>query len=193
MMMYFSTCVFQVPANHAEWAVIEHGFRTRWNFPGCHGAIDGKHVLIQAPPQCGSEFWNYKGTNSIVLMATVDHDYCFRYVNVGGNGRNSDGGIFRKCPLYEKLENSVLPDGGFLVGDDAFPLKTYLLKPYLHRSLTYEQKIFNYRLSRARRVAENAFGILTSRFRIFQKSMSTQVEVTDKIFVRYVLCITGYE
>jgi hypothetical protein len=43
--------------NYAEWASIQRGFRTRWNFPGCHGAIDGIHVLIQAPSQCGSEFW----------------------------------------------------------------------------------------------------------------------------------------
>jgi hypothetical protein len=69
-------CLFKVLANHAEWAPIENGFRMRWNFPGCHGAIDGKHVLIQAPPHCGSEFWNYKGANSIILMAIVDHD-CF--------------------------------------------------------------------------------------------------------------------
>jgi hypothetical protein len=75
----------------------------------------------------------------------------------------------------------MLPHGGFLVGDDAFPLKTYLLKPYSHRSLTYEQKIFNYRLSRARRIVDNVFGILASRFRIFQKPISTRVEVTDKI------------
>jgi hypothetical protein len=142
--IYFSMCVFQVPANHAEWASIEHGFRRRWNFPGCRGAIDGKHALIQAPSQCGSEFWNYKGTNSIVLMVILDHDYCFRYINTEANGRNSDGRIFRKCPLYQELENNMLPHGGFLVGDDAFPLKTYLLKPYSHRTLTYEQKIFNY-------------------------------------------------
>jgi hypothetical protein len=96
----FSMCVFQVPANHAEWESIEHGFQTRWNFPGCHGAIDGKHVLIQAPSQRGSEFWNYKETNSIDLMAIVYHDYCFRYINIRANERNSDGGIFRKCPLY---------------------------------------------------------------------------------------------
>jgi len=96
-------------------------------------------------------------------MAIVDHDYCFRYINVGANGRNSDGGIFRNCSIYQKLENNnILPNGGFLIGDDAFPLKTYLLKPYSHRSLAYDEKIFNYRLSRARRIVENAFGILAS-------------------------------
>jgi hypothetical protein len=77
-------------------------------------------------------FFNYKGTNSIVLVAIVDHDYCFRYI--GANWRNSDGGIFRKCPLCQELENSKLPHGRFLVGEDAFPLKTYLLKLYSHRS-----------------------------------------------------------
>ncbi|CAH1979813.1 unnamed protein product [Acanthoscelides obtectus] len=128
------------------------GFRTTWNFPSCYGAIDGKHVLIQAPPNCGSEFFNFKGTNSVVLMAVVDNDYCFRYVNIGANGRNSDSGIFRNSALYSDLEKNMLPTGGFLVGDDAFALKTYLLKPYSGTNLTRVHKIFNYRLSRVRRI-----------------------------------------
>lgn len=166
---------------HEEWNVIENGFNTRWNFPGCYGSIDGKHVTIQAPPNCGSEFWNYKGSNSIVFLAIVDHDYCFRYISVGAKGRNSDGGIFRDSLMYEKLENGLMPNGGFLVGDDTFPLKTYLLKPYSHKPLTLKQKIFNYRLSRARRIVENAFGILSNRFTIFQKPIKTAVDVTKKI------------
>lgn len=83
--------------------------------------------------------------------------------------------------MYEKLESGLLPSNGFIVGDDAFPLKTYLLKPYSHKPLTSKQKIFNYRLSRARRIVENAFGILASRFRIFQKPIMTSVEVTEKV------------
>ncbi|XP_045760625.1 putative nuclease HARBI1 [Maniola jurtina] len=167
--------------DHNEWQEIEDGFRTRWNFPGCHGAIDGKHVLIDAPPNSGSEYFNYKGSNSIVLLAVVDHDYCFRYLNVGANGRNSDAGIFRQSSLRHSLENNLLPKGGFLVGDDAFALKTYLLKPYSGTNLTTTQKIFNYRLSRARRIVENGFGILASRFQIFQRRIPTDVDTTDKI------------
>nr|CAI5820765.1 unnamed protein product [Callosobruchus analis] len=75
----------------------------------------------------------------------------------------------------------MLPNNGFFVGDDAFPLKPYLLKPYKHSPLTYEQKIFNYRLSRARRIVQNAFGILASRFRIFRTSISTNLTVMDRI------------
>ena len=56
-----------------------------------------------------------------------------------------------------------------IVGDDAFPLKTYLMKPYPTRNIELNQRIFNYRLSRVRRIVETVFGILTSRFGFFQK------------------------
>jgi hypothetical protein len=72
----------------------------------------------------GVNITNYKGTNSIVLLGVVDHDYCFRYIDVGSYGRNADGGVFQCSNLYPLLENdSLLPEGGVLVGDDAFPLK----------------------------------------------------------------------
>lgn len=101
---------------------IQNGFKTKWNFPECYGAIDGKHVLIVALPSCGSDYHNYKGSNSVVLMAVVDHDYCFRYLNVGANDRNSDGRIFNQSALHHHLKNNMLPKGGILVGDDAFAL-----------------------------------------------------------------------
>ena len=56
-----------------------------------------------------------------------------------------------------------------IVGDKAFPLKTCLLRPYPGKNLTGDQVIFNYRLSRARRIVENAFGILLTRFRVYQR------------------------
>ena len=52
----------------------------------------------------------------------------------------------------------------FLLGDDIFPLKKWLIKPYLGISLSEEQKIYHYCLSRARRIIENAFGILAARW-----------------------------
>jgi hypothetical protein len=51
--------------------------------------------------------------------------------------------------LFEVLENGLLPNNGVIVGDNAFPLKTYLIKPYPGANLAYDKKIYNYRLSRA--------------------------------------------
>lgn len=58
-----------------------------------------------------------------------------------------------------------------IVADEAFPLKENLMKPYPAKSLDDASRVFNYRLSRARRVSENAFGILVHRFRIFQSTI----------------------
>ncbi|KAL2091650.1 hypothetical protein ACEWY4_013913 [Coilia grayii] len=121
-----------------DWSAIAEGFFQRWNFPNCLGSIDGKHVVIQAPPNSGSLFRNYKHAFSIVLLAVVDADYLFRMVDVGGYGRNSDGGTLNNSPFGEALKDGTLdlPDDctisgaehrGLLphvfVGDEAFPLR----------------------------------------------------------------------
>ena len=87
-----------------------------------------------------------------------------------------------KVPTNQSLpadEEKQLPY--VIVGDDAFPLKSYLMKPYPHRQLLREQRIFNYRLSRARRVVENAFGILANRFRVFLTTIPLSPVNAEKI------------
>lgn len=111
----------------------------------------------------------------------ADDDYCFTYINVGASGSASDGGVFKDCSFYQQLVNGLLPENGVIVGDAAFPLKSYLMKPYPGVNLSVEQKVFNYRLSRARRIVENTFGILVSRFRIFEKPIPTNLDTVDKI------------
>lgn len=125
------------------WKSIANDFYTIWNFPNCLGAIDGKHVTIQAPSKSGLLYFNYKKTFSIVLLALVDAHYNFIAVDVGAYGKNSDSGIFEKSNFGKALErdklsvprDAVLPGTQNLtphviVGDEAFPLKTYLMRPY---------------------------------------------------------------
>ncbi|XP_057311518.1 uncharacterized protein LOC130649281 [Hydractinia symbiolongicarpus] len=88
------------PKTQGEWLDISRKFNERWNFPNGLGALDGKHIVIQQPPNSGSHYRNYKGTDSVVLMALVGPEYEFLYVEVGANGRNSDGeGINREVIL----------------------------------------------------------------------------------------------
>lgn len=88
---------FQTPTTASAWEAIANGFQERWQFPNCLGAIDGKHVRIVAPADSGPQFYNYKGFSSLVLMAVVDNNYGFLYVDVGAAGRCSDAGVWRAC------------------------------------------------------------------------------------------------
>lgn len=183
-----------MPTTKEEWKKIADDFYYRWNFPNCLGALDGKHIAIKQPPGSGSFYYNYKKFFSIVLMAVVNANYEFTMVDVGVNGRISDGGVLSHTNFGKALsENSLnLPDPCALpmsdkilpyafVGDDAFQLSDHLLKPYSQAGLTDQQRIFNYRLSRARRIVENAFGILVSRFGILQRTIGLSPEKVQTI------------
>ncbi|CAH1979570.1 unnamed protein product [Acanthoscelides obtectus] len=113
----------------------------------------------------------------------VDSNYEFLYIDVGSNGRMNVASIFGASRLKTAVESNTLrfPDWGVLVGDDAVPLKTYLMKPYSRNGMTQKEKIFNYRLARARRISENAFGILVSRFRIFLRGIEVSPDKVDYI------------
>lgn len=149
-------------------------------------------MVIQKPENTISEFHNYKGTNSIVLLGIADANYRFLYVNVGCQGRISDGGVFKNTSFYKKLEENELnlpknePLLGrtlslpyVLVADDAFPLTEHIMKPYkTDLNKGSPKRVYNYRLSRARRIIENTFGLLSSVFRVFRKPIEIKVEDT---------------
>ena len=194
----------RVPKTATEWKTISKDFKEKWNFPGCIGAIDGKHVVVQAPPRSGSDLFNYKKTFSIVLMAVCNANYRFTLVDVGDAGRQSDGGVYSNSklgfainnqlldfPSSEKLPFSEIEVPFVFVADDAFPLKSYMMKPYSGNQSDVTKRVFNYRLSRARRTIENTFGIATSRFRIFRRPIIAN-ESTANSITRAVVALHNY-
>lgn len=153
-------------------------------------------------------------------MALVDANYSFITIDVGCNGRVSDGGVFSRYgrPSYIKLSiyiyvciflslvfrtalsnglenNSLgLPPPSTLPGrclavpyvavaDDAFPLRKNIMKPYPFRNQHGVIRIFNYRLSRARRLVENAFALLANVFRVFRKPILLDASKTETIIL----------
>lgn len=180
LISYITSYFLQTPSTDAEWKAIACDFSSKWQFPHCLGAIDGKHIFIQPLAKSGSLFYNYKSRFSIILIAVVDANYQFIYASAGTQGRVSDAGVFAHSDLREAMDSgtlnfppvdtllgtdTVMPY--VLVGDEAYPLRPDLMKPYPFRNLNTELRIYNCRLSRARWVVENAFGILANRFRMF--------------------------
>ncbi|KAL3195898.1 hypothetical protein MRX96_045479 [Rhipicephalus microplus] len=55
-------------------------------FPQGVGALDGCHFTVSPPKKYASDYYNYKGWYSMILLALVDHRYRFRYTNVGSPG-----------------------------------------------------------------------------------------------------------
>ena len=99
--------VLVCPKTPEEWKDVSKVFERKWNFLHTLGALDGKHVAIKCPPNAGSFYYNYKGFHSLVLMALVDANYKFLYIDVGSNGSVSDGGVFLDSPLCLALEQGV--------------------------------------------------------------------------------------
>ena len=78
-----------------------------------------------------------------------------------------------------------------MTGDDIFPLKPWLIKPFPGKRLSEPQKEYNYRLSRARRTIENAFGILASKWRIFRTPIKANVDLVENI-TKAAVCLHNY-
>jgi len=159
------------------------------------GAIEGKHVRIRCAQSSGSQFYNYKSYFSVHLQTIVNAEYKFMTVDIGAYGRQSDSGVFTEFSVFRHLEagsfnlppprqilrtNITLPF--VLVGDQGYPLKEYLMRPYpTDNGSVSTKEIFSYRLSRARRTVECAFGILVARWRCLKTELQVNPEHIDTI------------
>lgn len=169
-----------------DYQCIAERFNSIWKFPNCIGAIDGKHVRIKCPSHSGSMYYNYKHYFSIILQAVADDHYKFVCIDVGGYGKQSDGGTFAASDVGRLLNSNKLAIPGnkelpstnvevphVFIADEAYPLKENIMKPFSKRSLGESEEIFNKRLSTARKTVECAFGILFAKWRILSCCIET--------------------
>ena len=181
-----------------QWKNIAQEFGDLWQFPHVVETIDGKHVVIEAPTKSGTLYHDYKGTFSIDPLAVCDAKYNSTLVDIGQYGCNNDSGILAQSKISSAFENNTLnlPESEvlpgthldipyFLVGDEIFPLKPWLLRPYPGWLLQLLEMIYNYRHSRARRVIESA------RWRIFSLPIKASVQNTERYVMAW-LCLHNY-
>ena len=139
-----------------------------WQFPCCWSAVDGCHIPIKSPPsglESCKEYHNFKNFFSVVLMGIVDSKYRFVWASCGYPGNSHDSVIFQSTDLWNQIKNQdYLPKIGkkvvsllvppLILGDAAFPLQPWLMKPCTNTNPTLQQRYCNYWLSRARMVME---------------------------------------
>lgn len=196
----------KAPENSQDWKHISDQYSEDWNFPHVIGAIDGKHIRIECPKKSGTLYYNYKGFFSLVLMAVCDANYCFTLFDIGAYGSNNDSGVLANSEMGARLENNTFnvpiaeeldgcsykPLPYFLIGDEIFPLKSWLMRPFPGKNSSEEERIYNYRHSRARRTIENAFGILAARWRILLSPIRASVKSVEAYVCACLHCTTIY-
>ena len=167
----------KIPSSEIEWLEISKKFEA----PHALGAIDGKHVRVQKPKNAGSFYYNYKHTHSTILMAIA--------------GPVNDSGIWNRSSLLQGIQDSSiklpkdedLPNGEIapyvFLGVDAFALKTFMMKPFPQKDLTGEKRVYNYRQSRAKRISENLFGILSNRWWVFFTIINLEPKYVEDIIL----------
>ncbi|KAJ8891745.1 hypothetical protein PR048_004298 [Dryococelus australis] len=164
--------IFQLPKTPLARKEISKTFEIDWNLPHCVGALDGKHVLLQALVNSGSDFYNYKSNFNIVIFAltwdakdgyqmaaffkTVSHIICFPRT----------GWV---CLYQKNFLNTV-----------RFLYFKNIMKPCLR----IIQRIFNYRSSRTRLVVENTFGVV---FRVLRKPMLLEPPKAELIVMTIII------
>ncbi|KAM4022315.1 uncharacterized protein ACNLHF_027482 [Anomaloglossus baeobatrachus] len=196
--------VMQLPSTQ-EWMHTSDEFLEKTVFPNCIGAIDGKHIRVKKPPNSASRYFNYHKFFSVVILAMVDTNYCFLFADIGAYGSASDARIFRSSRLARRLMSDSLglpaprPLPGtngpivpfVMVADQGSALSRHLMRPYPKRGLDRSKALFNSKLARARCYVERAFGILASRWRIYQTTIQLQ-PTTVKAVIKATVVLHNY-
>jgi hypothetical protein len=178
-----------------DWEGVANEFQRKAHFPMCLGAIDGKHIRIENFPHAGSMHFNYKKYYSIVLLAAADADFRFVFVDIGAYGKDCDSSILQNTEFWKRLirgelnipdARPITPEMGLKVpyvftADAGFAIHEHILKEFSNHNMSVKQRVFNYRLHRARQYVECAFGILSNKWRIFHTALNVSKTFSKNI------------
>uniref|UniRef100_A0A182W805 DDE Tnp4 domain-containing protein n=1 Tax=Anopheles minimus TaxID=112268 RepID=A0A182W805_9DIPT len=151
------------------------------------------HVRIKAPAKSGTQYFNYKKYFSVHLQAVADANCKFIVVDVGEYGSRSDSRVFNSSNFYELIRSNQLniPPPKLLpgitisvphvfVGNQGYPLKPFLIRPYPQTNTDPAVLIFNESLCLARRCVECAFGLLVAKWRCLKTELQLPSGITFK-------------
>ena len=161
-------------STNGEILATQETFESLTDLPNILGAIDEMHIKIKTPKESGPDYFSLLQQHNVVVQVVADGEKSFLDVTAGFPGSMHDFRVVRNSSLYRRIANNELllgptvrVDGRditpVLSGDSAYPLSTWLLKPYQEGTNDPEEVNFNKELSHARVLVECAFEILKGR------------------------------
>ena len=182
------------PSTNREVLATCQTFEELTDLPNVVGAIDGTHIKIKTPIESGPDYFSRLQQHDVVVQAVVDGEKRFLDVAAGFPGSMHDSRVLRNSALYRRINNNELLTGPtvrvggreikpVLLGDSAYPLSTWLLKPYPESTNDPPEINFNKELSSGRVSVECAYGILKGRWRILQKRLDSNIAFTSQIII----------
>ena len=182
------------PSTNIDVLTTQQTFEGLTDLPNVVGAIDGTHIKIKTPTESGPDYFSRLQQHDVVVQAVADGEKRFLDVAAGFPGSMHDSRVLRNSSLYRRIRNNELLLGPavrvggreikpLLLGDSAYPLSTWLLKPYHEGTNDPKEINFNKELSRARVSVECAFGILKGRWRILQKRLDSGIAFANHIII----------
>ena len=140
---------------------------------GCVMAIDALVIRTRMPRKTETNavmaYRNRKGFWGFPVLAGVDHKTRFTMWSHRTTGCTDDSMSWSVSDEFERVKE--LPDGYFVIGDEAFRNTNTFLVPWKGHSITAWKSSFNFHLSSMRQCIERAFGILVARWLILSKPL----------------------
>ncbi|XP_061919297.1 uncharacterized protein LOC133660681 [Entelurus aequoreus] len=170
------------------------GVEQSWGLPRCIGAIDAAHIPIIAPTERHGDYVNEGGWHSIILQGVVDGRGRFWSACVGTAGSLDEEEALRMSSLWQVAEQGTFSPpcarngagvtaGYYILGDAAYPSKSWLLRPFLDDDgqLTAAQQTYNEKVCKAQTMATGAFSRLRGRWRCLTKRNDSDIEVVKSM------------
>ncbi|XP_036145512.1 putative nuclease HARBI1 [Monomorium pharaonis] len=179
----------QFPISNRKKQQIKQEFFEKTGFPGVIGAIDGSHIAI-FPPQNEREhlFINRKLYHSLNIMIVSSYNGEILAVNAQHGGRTHDSRAFRSSNLFHHLESNRKQYRIYFnvfLGDSAYPLLPFLLKPILNAPEGSPEAKYTQHFVKARCAVERCIRVLKGRWRCLRKerALHYQPEIAACIII----------
>ena len=147
-------------------------FKEKLAVSRCAGSIDGSHIPVMPPAMNHTDYYNCKGWYSVLVQA-VNHNYLFRDLCIGWPGSVHDARVLANSSLFKKVSSGEFLQGDelyvqghsvrpFLIGDSAYSLLPWLIKPFSFSPLNSQQKKIQLYVITSKSCSGNSETVLTT-------------------------------